>query len=60
MEKFNPFKRNCAGQILVESVFLALLMSALLIVFGKLIELQRERQSHFSFSNKKEIFNVQK
>ena len=40
--------QNQKGQILIESVFLAVVVSAILVIFNQLIEYQKSRQ-HFRF-----------
>ena len=60
MEKFILAVRNRSGQILMESLFLAVFMSVLLLVFGKLVELQRARHSQYSYTKTTEYTNVQK
>lgn len=51
---------NKQGQIMIESIFLILMVSAVLVVFKQLIEFQKNRQ-HYRFSkNIKEPIHVSK
>lgn len=51
---------NQRGQILIESVFLAVVVSAVLVIFKQLIEYQKSRQ-HFRFARElKEPLHVKK
>jgi hypothetical protein len=54
MEKPNYLLNN-RGQILVESLFLALMVASLFIVFSKLIEFQKSKKS-YSFAKKDYIY----
>ena len=60
MEKPNLGLRGHSGQILMETLFVAAFMSVLLLVFGKMAELQRERRLHRPFIKTTEFENVKK
>lgn len=52
--------RNRSGQVLIETVFVAAFMSVLLLVFGRLADLQRERRLQKSFIKTTEFQSAKK
>ena len=57
---FRKYLYNQRGQILIESVLLVIVVSAVLVIFNQLIEYQKSRQ-HFRFhKNAKEPVRVTK
>lgn len=60
MKKRKPGLLNNSGQILMETLFVAAFMSVLLLVFGKMAEMQRERRMHRPYVNTTEFQNAKK
>lgn len=60
MEKRRMGLRNRSGQILMETLFVAAFMSVLLLVFGRLADLQRERRLQKSFIKTTEFQSAKK
>lgn len=51
---------NRSGQIMMETLFVATFMTVLLLVFGRLAELQRERRSNRPFIKTTEYQSAKK
>lgn len=60
MERFGLAIRNNSGQILMETIFVTLFMAILLIVFGKILDGQRESRLHSKYVTTPEVANVQR